>query len=57
MTAALAAMKLPAPFVVPIVAGRREYDVELAKLKRAAPEALFFAGYPPEAAVVLRGLR
>jgi branched-chain amino acid transport system substrate-binding protein len=57
VTAALAAMKLPAPVVVPIVAGRRAYDAELAKLKPAVPEALFFAGYPPEAALVLRGLR
>jgi branched-chain amino acid transport system substrate-binding protein len=57
VTAALAARNLPPPVVVPIVAGRRDYDQDLAKLKTAPPEAVFFAGYPPEAAVVLRGLR
>jgi branched-chain amino acid transport system substrate-binding protein len=57
VAAELATRKLPAPIVVPIVAGRRDYDADLAKLKAAPPEAIFFAGYPSEAAVVLRGLR
>jgi ABC-type branched-subunit amino acid transport system substrate-binding protein len=53
----LIARKLPPPLVIPIVAGRRDYGPDLAKLNAARPEAAFFAGYPPEAAVVLRGLR
>ncbi len=57
ITASLTARKLPLPVVVPIVAGRRDYDAELGKLKPVPPEAVFFAGYPAEAAVVLRGLR
>ena len=61
LTAAIAAeltsRKLPPPVIVPIVAGRRDYDVELAKLAAAPPQAIFFAGYPSEAGVVLRGLR
>lgn len=57
VTAEIAARKLPAPLVVPIVAGRRDYDADLLKLKAAPPDAIFFAGYPSEAAVVLRGLR
>jgi len=53
----LGARQLPAPLVVPIVAGRKDYDTEIARLRLAPPEAVFFAGYPAEAAVVLRGLR
>jgi branched-chain amino acid transport system substrate-binding protein len=57
VTAAIAAAKGMPPVVVPIVAGRRDYDAELAKLTGLPPEAIFFAGYPSEAAVVLRSLR
>jgi branched-chain amino acid transport system substrate-binding protein len=57
VVAVFAERGLPAPAVVPIVAGRRDYDSELAKLKSAPPEAILFAGYPAEAAVVLSGLR
>ena len=57
VTAALAARNLPAPTVIPIVAGRRDYDAELARLTASPPQAIFFAGYPSEAAVVLRELR
>ena len=45
------------PVVVPIVAGRRDYDAEIARVGASPPDAVFFAGYPSEAAVVLRGLR
>ncbi len=57
ISAALVAKKQLPPVVIPIVAGRRDYDAELAKLKTASPKVVFFAGYPPEASVVLRGLR
>ena len=57
ISAALAAKKQPPPIVIPIVAGRRDYDAELAKLTAAPLTVVFFAGYPPEASVVLRGLR
>ncbi|MGZ8410919.1 MAG: ABC transporter substrate-binding protein [Hyphomicrobium sp.] len=57
VTAELSARKIAPPFVVPIVAGRRDYDAEMQKLKSSPPEAVFFAGYPSEAAVVLRSLR
>jgi branched-chain amino acid transport system substrate-binding protein len=53
----LAARKIAPPVVIPIVAGRRDYDAEVQKLKISPPEAVFFAGYPSEAAVVLRSLR
>ncbi|MGE5267367.1 MAG: hypothetical protein ACM3L9_08380, partial [Deltaproteobacteria bacterium] len=56
VAADLSARKLAPPVVIPIVAGRRDYGPELAKLKTSPPHAVFFAGYPPEAAVVLRGL-
>jgi branched-chain amino acid transport system substrate-binding protein len=57
VTAELSARKFAPPFVVPIVAGRRDYDAEVQKLKSSPPEAVFFAGYPSEATVVLRSLR
>lgn len=57
VSAALVARKLGPPVVIPIIAGRRDYSPELVKLSTSPPEAIFFAGYPPEAAVVLRGLR
>ncbi|OYW52680.1 MAG: hypothetical protein B7Y80_16775 [Hyphomicrobium sp. 32-62-53] len=57
VTAAIADVKGMPPFVVPIVAGRRDYDAELAKLTGLPPDVIFFAGYPSEAAVVLRSLR
>jgi branched-chain amino acid transport system substrate-binding protein len=57
VVAATTAMKIATPAVIPIVAGRREYAAELAKLATAPPDAIFFAGYPSEAAVVLSGLR
>jgi branched-chain amino acid transport system substrate-binding protein len=46
----------PAP-VLPIVAGKRDYDAEIARLVEVRPEAVLFAGYPSEAAVILRGMR
>lgn len=57
VTGELSRRNVPPPVVVPIVAGRRDYDAELQKLKISPPEAVFFAGYPSEAAVVLRSLR
>lgn len=56
-SAALAKLGItPAP-IVPIVAGRRDYDTEVAQLALARPEAVLFAGYPSEAALILRGMR
>lgn len=56
-SAALAKLGImPAP-IVPIVAGRRDYDAEIAQLALARPEAVLFAGYPSEAALILRGMR
>ena len=57
IVAEFASRKLPPPVIVPIVAGRRDYDLELRKLATSPPQGIFFAGYPSEAAVVLRGLR
>lgn len=57
ISAALAVRKRPPPITIPIVAGRRDYGPEISKMNAAPPQAVFFAGYPPEAAVVLRGLR
>jgi branched-chain amino acid transport system substrate-binding protein len=57
VTGELSARKIAPPLVIPIVAGRRDYDAEIQKLKSSPPEAVFFAGYPSEAAVVLRSLR
>jgi branched-chain amino acid transport system substrate-binding protein len=53
----ITARKTSPPAVVPIVAGRRDYTAELAKFAAAPPDAIFFAGYPSEAAVILSGLR
>jgi branched-chain amino acid transport system substrate-binding protein len=57
VTGELSARKIAPPVVVPIVAGRRDYDAEVQKLKSSPPDAVFFAGYPSEAAVVLKSLR
>lgn len=43
--------------VLPIVAGRREYPEVVAALKQSEIESVFFAGYPAEAAVILRQMR
>lgn len=56
VTAELAGRGVGPPVVVPIVAGRRDYDAELKPLIAAPPSAVFFAGYPSEAVVILRGL-
>lgn len=56
-TGALTRAAAPPALVLPIVAGRRDYEPEIAKLAAAKPEAILFAGYPSEAAVILRGLR
>lgn len=56
-TAALTARQKPAPVVIPLVAGRRDYTPEIEKLMAAQAEAILFAGYPSEAGVLLRGLR
>ncbi len=42
--------------VVPIVAGRRDYDAQLTELAQTRPETVLFAGYPAEASVILRGM-
>ena len=43
--------------LLPIVAGREDYDAIALRLKEARTEALFFAGYPTEARIILNGLR
>lgn len=55
--AALEQLGVVSATVLPIVAGRRQYDAEIAKLAEINVEATLFAGYPSEAAVILRGMR
>jgi branched-chain amino acid transport system substrate-binding protein len=45
------------PRLVSITGGRKDYAEIVARLSEDKTEALFFAGFPPEAALVLRGLR
>jgi len=44
ITAALGERRITPPAVVPIVAGRRDYDAEVARLRASPPDAVFFAG-------------
>lgn len=55
--AALEQLGVVSATVLPIVAGRRQYEAEIAKLAEMNVEATLFAGYPSEAAVILRGMR
>lgn len=40
-----------------IVAGEKDYRAAVARLKASNPEAVFFAGYPAEAEIILRTFR
>ena len=42
---------------IPIVAGEKDYGAAIAKLKEARTGAVYFAGFPSEAALVLRQMR
>jgi branched-chain amino acid transport system substrate-binding protein len=57
VTAALAERALPAPVVFPIVAGEKAYAPVVTGIMDANAEAVFFAGYPAEATIILSGLR
>jgi ABC-type branched-subunit amino acid transport system substrate-binding protein len=57
IAAELSVRKAPSPVIIPIVAGRRDYGTEIKRLKDTPPKAIFFAGYPAEAGVLLRSLR
>jgi len=48
---------LGAASVLTIVASKRDYSEIAARLKAEATEAVFFAGYPDEAAIILSGMR
>lgn len=56
-TAVLKARGLPAPLVFPIVASEKSYAPVIAGITAAKSEAVFFAGYPAEAVIILDGLR
>jgi branched-chain amino acid transport system substrate-binding protein len=55
--AALVAKVLPAPLDFPITAGENVYAPVIAKLKLSPPRAVFFAGYPAEADIIVSALR
>ncbi len=43
--------------VIPIIAGEKDYPAQIAQLKKIQPVAIYFAGFPLEAAVIYRELR
>ena len=47
----------PAPHVIPIFAGETSYDAVVTKVREASIEAVFFAGYPSEAVIILNALQ
>jgi len=53
---ALATVGVADPLVLPIVANRHDYTAELAKLSERQVEAVLFAGYADEAAIVVADL-
>ena len=55
--AALVAKTQPPPLDFPITAGENVYAPVIAKLKELKPRAVFFAGYPAEANIVVTALR
>lgn len=58
ITAALAgAGSRQAPTIVPFVAGERDYPAIATRIRAVMPRAAFFAGYPAEADIIVRGLR
>jgi branched-chain amino acid transport system substrate-binding protein len=57
VAAALVAKAQPAPLALPITAGENVYAPIIAKLKEAKPRAVFFAGYPAEADIIVSALR
>lgn len=54
---ALAAKGILQPTIVPIVAGQRGYPAAAAQAMSTKPEAVYFAGFPTEAALVIADLR
>ena len=57
VAAALVAKAQPPPIDYPITAGENVYAPIIAKLKDAKPRAVFFAGYPAEADIIVTALR
>ena len=57
VSAALVGKGQPAPLALPITAGENDYEAVIAKLKDAKPRALFFAGYPAEAGIIVSAVR
>lgn len=55
--AALLAAGSPDLPIVPIVAGERDYPSAIAQLQQLRPAAVYFAGFPLEAASLLNGMR
>lgn len=55
-SAALTAAGSPPLIVLPIIAGRHEYAETALRLAASGAEAVFFAGYPEEGAIVLANL-
>lgn len=54
---ALRAAGVEEPTVLPLVAAKTDYPDIVEKIKKLNVEAVFFAGYPDEAAIILDGLR
>jgi branched-chain amino acid transport system substrate-binding protein len=54
--AALKAAGVETVSVLPIVAGKPDYEATVLRLKEERAEAVFFAGYPQEAAIVVSAL-
>lgn len=57
VAAALVAKKQIPPLDFPITAGENVYASVIAKLKDVRPRAVFFAGYPAEADIIVTALR
>lgn len=55
-TAALKARGIAAPYIFPIVASEKSYAPVIAGITGANIEAVYFAGYPAEALIILEGL-
>lgn len=47
----------PPPLVLPLVAGEKDYAGHVSRLMEARAEAVFFAGFPMEAGILLRQMR
>ena len=57
IAAALVAKAQAPPLDLPITAGQNDYGSVIAKLKDVRPRAVFFAGYPSEADIIVTALR